>query len=118
MRIVEDATVSIFSPGATKFGYSSLVSDEPSVSRVHAALRLVPGGIEVSDLGSSRGTFVNGQRVVAPQLVKPTDDLRIGDLAVKIEPFADSSVCATVQISRSALDERIRGMRPQEETFG
>lgn len=34
------------------------------VSRLHAALRIINGDVYISDLGSSNGTRVNGQRIV------------------------------------------------------
>ena len=39
----------------------------PNVSRRHAELRLTPGGLAVTDTGSSNGTFVNGQQLLAHQ---------------------------------------------------
>src|SRR5258707_15018650 len=36
---------------------------DPTISRRHAELSLVAGGVEILDLGSSNGTFVNGDRV-------------------------------------------------------
>jgi transcriptional regulator with GAF, ATPase, and Fis domain len=40
-----------------------IIIDEPTVSRMHAELNLVPAGVEVRDLGSRNGTFYLGQRV-------------------------------------------------------
>jgi hypothetical protein len=37
--------------------------DEAGVSRQHARLRPLDCGVEVEDLGSTNGTFINGQRV-------------------------------------------------------
>ena len=41
---------------------------DTGVSRRHAELRVVPGGLEVHDLGSTNGTWVNGRRVQAASL--------------------------------------------------
>ena len=43
---------------------SDLPIYDPTVSRRHAELSLVPGGVAVHDLGSSNGTFVNGTRIM------------------------------------------------------
>ncbi|HEY1015667.1 MAG TPA: FHA domain-containing protein [Herpetosiphonaceae bacterium] len=51
----------------------------PQVSRRHAEVRAIPNGHEVRDLGSSNGTFVNGQRVQARPLQR-------GDV-IQIGPF-------------------------------
>ncbi|GAB4582036.1 MAG: DUF3662 and FHA domain-containing protein [Anaerolineales bacterium] len=42
---------------------ADLILDDPRVSRLHAQIRMVDGRFVVFDLGSTGGTFVNGQRV-------------------------------------------------------
>jgi transcriptional regulator with GAF, ATPase, and Fis domain len=42
---------------------SSMVIDDPSVSRLHAEIRLCREGVLVRDLGSRNGTFFQGQRL-------------------------------------------------------
>src|SRR5262245_6550661 len=42
---------------------ADIVIAEPTVSRVHVELGLVPEGVSVKDLGSRNGTFYQGQRV-------------------------------------------------------
>jgi adenylate cyclase len=37
---------------------------DPTVSRRHAELSLVSGGIKIQDLGSANGTFVNGEKIM------------------------------------------------------
>ena len=44
---------------------NGLVLPDPTVSRKHAELRLEPAGPKLTDLGSSRGTFVAGRRIPA-----------------------------------------------------
>jgi ABC-type multidrug transport system ATPase subunit len=57
---------------------AGVVLDTPNVSRLHARLTRKPDGIVVEDLGSTNGTWVNGQRILKPTLVRSDDDLRIG----------------------------------------
>ncbi|HTO95690.1 MAG TPA: FHA domain-containing protein, partial [Myxococcales bacterium] len=45
-----------------------LVLVEDLVSRKHAKLTLEGGGITIADLGSTNGTFVNGEKVRRRQL--------------------------------------------------
>ena len=42
---------------------ADLIFDDPRVSRLHAQIRMVDGRFVVFDLGSTGGTFVNGQRI-------------------------------------------------------
>ena len=55
-----------------------VVLADPAVSRRHAALRLAPTGAAVEDLGSSNGTYVNGERVAGLRELRPGDVVRIG----------------------------------------
>ena len=60
-----------------------LVIPAPTVSRRHAELRRAEAGWEVVDLGSTNGTWVNGWRVDRA-LVRPGDDLVIGDVRIAV----------------------------------
>ena len=52
--------------------------DGALVSRVHCRLTALPeGGLEVRDLDSTNGTFVNGKRVQTAQLASG-DRIRVG----------------------------------------
>ena len=44
-------------------GSNTLQIHDTEVSRHHAEIRSDPSGCTISDLGSSNGTFINGQRV-------------------------------------------------------
>ena len=56
---------------------SAVVLHGPGVSRKHAGIRRVDGGFELADLGSTNGTYVNGEKV-AKRVLKPGDVIRIG----------------------------------------
>jgi hypothetical protein len=66
-------------------GSVDLVLDDPGVSRRHA--RVVPdnGGVIVEDLGSSNGTFVNGQRISGPVELGAGDEVRVGATVLGVE---------------------------------
>jgi len=51
---------------------------ERSVSRNHASIIRSRSGVYVRDEGSSLGTFVNGNKIAGPTLLKPGDVIRIG----------------------------------------
>ncbi len=56
-----------------------LVLDDPSTSHQHARIDLVAGQASVVDLGSSNGTWVNGERIGGPHPLKHGDHLQVGD---------------------------------------
>ncbi|HEX7939368.1 MAG TPA: FHA domain-containing protein, partial [Gemmatimonadaceae bacterium] len=49
-----------------------------SVSRVHAEISIMEGGVMVRDPGSRNGTFVNGKRLDAPHAVTKGDLIMLG----------------------------------------
>ena len=50
------------------------------ISRQHARIDYLtrPVGFVVTDLGSQNGVYVNGQRITAPTLLQPGDQLAFG----------------------------------------
>lgn len=57
---------------------ADFILDESLVSRVHCRVEVnVSGDLDVTDLGSTNGTFVNGNRVTTARLV-PGDRLKVG----------------------------------------
>lgn len=57
---------------------ADFILDAPLVSRVHCRLTALPGGeLEVKDLDSTNGTFVNGERIDTARL-SPGDRLGVG----------------------------------------
>jgi transcriptional regulator with GAF, ATPase, and Fis domain len=57
---------------------NSVCIREKSVSRSHAVIRQDSGRVEVVDLGSQNGTFVNGSRVHEQRVLEAGDQVRIG----------------------------------------
>ena len=55
-----------------------LVVDDPHVSSRHCQLTRTAQGFQLTDLGSTNGTFVNGARLAAPAAVRPTDKITLG----------------------------------------
>lgn len=59
---------------------ADFIVEAPLVSRVHCRLTALPSGeLEVRDLESTNGTFVNGQRVEEARLIAG-DRLQVGRL--------------------------------------
>ncbi|HEX4186651.1 MAG TPA: FHA domain-containing protein [Solirubrobacteraceae bacterium] len=62
-----------------------LVIDDAEISRRHTAVRPLPGALEVEDLGSSNGTFVDGERIDAPTRVGGGAEIRLGTTVLAVE---------------------------------
>jgi sigma-B regulation protein RsbU (phosphoserine phosphatase) len=80
----------------TSIGRSSMndlpISDK-MLSRQHA--RIVKddnGGLLVEDLGSRNGTFLNGERLAAPQPLKAGDRITLGGVTLKLESESTTRV--------------------------
>ncbi len=57
---------------------NDVVLDDTTVSRRHATITRKPDSFELSDLGSTNGTFVNGGRVRKPIALKRGDEIKFG----------------------------------------
>ncbi len=63
---------------------ADIVIDDPTVSRRHAQLELVPAGIALRDQESKNGTFYMGQRVET-LVLSPGSSFRLGRIEVRTE---------------------------------
>lgn len=55
-----------------------VVASDPSVSRLHAVFERFEPGWSLRDLGSSNGTFVNGERLINASVLRQGDEIRMG----------------------------------------
>jgi pSer/pThr/pTyr-binding forkhead associated (FHA) protein len=73
--------------GATTIGRAAeceLRLDDTYVSQQHARIFDRSGNWFVEDLGSTNGTFVNEQKLVAPAMLTPGDTIRVGTTKVEL----------------------------------
>jgi len=71
--------------GRSTPGLGSLGGDS-EISRVHARVFHDPSGrLVVEDLGSTNGTFVNGNRISGQQTLNAGDELRVGQTTMSVE---------------------------------
>lgn len=75
---------------------NTIVLDSPRVSRHHVQIRLLPGEAVIEDLGSTNGTWVNNQRLVAPHTLAPGDLIRLADYITLEYALEDSGATETV----------------------
>jgi len=66
-----------------------LVEDDSEISRNHAIVRESNDGVEVEDLGSTNGTFVNELRISEPTRLSSGDIVRVGQTRFDVELAED-----------------------------
>ncbi|HST16882.1 MAG TPA: adenylate/guanylate cyclase domain-containing protein, partial [Gaiellaceae bacterium] len=64
--------------------------EDPLISRRHAAIRPIGGGLEIEDLGSLNGTWVNGVRIEGRRTLEDGDFVQLGGASFEIERTRDS----------------------------
>src|SRR5688500_2315969 len=68
---------------------------DPTISRRHAEIVCDPEGVEIRDLGSSNGTFLNGDKVAITR-VSPGDLVTFGKVAFRLKEVASSFESPTI----------------------
>lgn len=67
---------------------NDIVLQDSQSSRQHAEISRQGDQFYVRDIGSTNGTFVNGERVTGLRLLHPGDQIRIGDTTIGYQPGA------------------------------
>ena len=102
-----------------KLASSDLRLDDETVSRMHGVIEVTgPGDVHVVDLGSTRGTTVNGERVTKARL-QSGDEVMFGDCRVIITACPGESVSAISPFLTSAvpIDLRLSTVTVMSATF-
>jgi hypothetical protein len=82
--------------GRSTPGLGSLGGDS-EISRVHARIFHDPSGrLTVEDLGSTNGTFVNGNRITGQQPLNSGDQVRVGQTTLSVEGGAADAGATSV----------------------
>ena len=94
---------------------NDIVLAKGNVSKHHSRIVFKDGKLIVLDLRSTNGTFVNGKRISAPQFVKPTDKIFIGDyiLTVNVAEHAEEEEFAAEEAPSE--EEGYEEQEPVEE---
>ena len=76
---------------------AGLTIDDPELSRRHAVVRRHANRLQVEDLGSSNGTFVDGTRVEEPTLLGGGAEIKLGTTVLVVEGVLPVEHVAVVQ---------------------
>lgn len=87
-------------------GEVDIVIEDPKLSRRHAAVRPVEGGLQVEDLGSLNGTTVDGTRITEPVRLHDGERITLGATTIEIAASPTESD-ATVLESLPDIDGTI-----------
>ena len=76
---------------------------DAEISRQHARLTRTPGGIVLEDLGSTNGSFVNGDRLTSPRVLRSGDLVGLGEnVTLTFEATAQESAATVMSPVRAA----------------
>ena len=78
--------------------------NDAEISRKHSRLSFQGGKYVLEDLGSTNGTFVNGQRLAGPVVLKPGDVVSLGEQIVLMYDAINIDPGATVAVSRKSVN--------------
>ncbi len=79
---------------------NDIVINDPEVSRRHARLVLTGNTYAIEDLGSTNGTFLRGQRLTAPVVLTPSENITLGENVLIAYEFIPIDPDATVAVFR------------------
>lgn len=102
----------LLAPGEYVLGRShdsDIRIDSPEVSLRHARLAIAAGGIQLEDLGSSNGSYIEGRRLAGSIRLGAAGQFRLGTALVEVGPVRDtedasgSSVESPVEVGAGVL---------------
>lgn len=97
---------------------NDIILAKGNVSKYHSRIVAKDGKFIIVDMKSTNGTFVNGKKIAAPQVLKPTDQVYIGDYILNVEALEDEGPVMTRagQAEEEYYDEQ--GEEPYEDEEG
>jgi hypothetical protein len=106
-QVVNEAVIKV-----GKLASSHLRIDDESVSRMHAVVEINgPDDVQLIDLGSTRGTLVNGEKVTKARLTSG-DEITFGDVRVLVS-FADDEATSVAPAPLMAANVAATAPPPQ-----
>jgi pSer/pThr/pTyr-binding forkhead associated (FHA) protein len=87
---------------------NDIVINDPEISRRHSRLFAQGNAYYLEDLGSTNGTFINGQRLMGPAVLRPGDVVTFGERMSLVFESSDFDQDATMvsPAARPSFDEQ------------
>lgn len=102
-----------------KAAHNKLVISDPTVSSTHAIVLVRDGGYSIVDLGSSNGTFINGQQLGSEaHTLQHGDKIQLGQVVLTFRNPAETTENKTSRLSPEALEEIRRRAALQSAAAG
>jgi predicted component of type VI protein secretion system len=95
---------------------NDIVVGDAEVSRQHARVTRTPAGYVLEDLGSTNGTFVNGERLAAPRVLNAGDLIGVGENVTLTFESTAPEAAATVMgapVGKATAAPAVRGAAPR-----
>src|SRR5882757_3604108 len=64
---------------------NDVVLAKGNISKRHSRLSVRDGSLELADLKSTNGTFLNGRKIAEPMMIGSTDRIQVGDFMITLE---------------------------------
>jgi hypothetical protein len=91
---------------------NDIVIGDSEISRQHSRISRTPGGYVLEDLGSTNGTYINGVRLAAPQVLNPGDTVGLGENVTLMFNATSPEAAATVMSAAAAPSSGAPGLPP------
>lgn len=82
------------------------------ISRKHAVVTVLPDGLQVEDLGSSNGTFVNGEQITK-KAIDIGDEIKLDNIRFLIQSPGAQVDKKTQNFKKDDLDSKKSSIQPQ-----
>ena len=90
---------------------AGVIVDDPEVSRHHAVLRHTDKGLQIEDLGSRNGTFVNDEQISGSTTLHNGDFVRIGQTRFSVELDTAGETVISLDARRPPCSRHVRRPR-------